>query len=451
VKLPEPSPEWFNIFKDNSEKIIPLMTSPEIRALVTQANNEYLAWERAKYLKSTIDVLPEHLWVLIKMSRTGKLQSLPLESIKGGNFNFWLPDSVLKDLHFIDKNAGGRITLDRPDLPKEARERYLINSLMEEAIASSQIEGAATTRKVAKEMLRTGRPPRNKAETMIRNNYLTIQSIKRFAKKPLTMDILNDMHRSLTEGTLDDPTAAGRFRTETDSIIVVDESDGQTLHVPPPAADLPRRMEKFLAFANDMGVDPFIHPVVRAVLLHFWLAYEHPYVDGNGRVARAVFYWYMLSNDYWLIEYLSISRIIYRSVSQYARAYLHSERDENDATYFLVYHLRAIRLALDDLHLYLKRKQEETTRAEKILRKTAGLNYRQKALLQHALKHPDAVYTIQSHRNSHNIAYATARADLLALVKRNFLLETRSGRSFRFEVAGDISDKLGLTGSNLPM
>src|SRR4030066_321712 len=106
---------------------------------------------------------------------------------------------------------------------------------------------------------------------------------------------------------------AGRFRTEKDSIVVVDESDGQTLHVPPPARELPERMEKFLAFANDKGSEPFVHPVVRAVLLHFWLAYEHPYVDGNGRTARAVFYWYMLTQNYWLFEYLSISRILLKS------------------------------------------------------------------------------------------------------------------------------------------
>ena len=177
------------------------------------------------------------------------------------------------------------------------------------------------------------------------------------------MEILHALHGSLTEGTLDDPSAAGRFRTGKDPIIVVDESDGQTLHVPPPARELPQRMEKFLAFANDKGTEPFVHPVVRAILLHFWFAYEHPYVDGNGRTARAVFYWYMSAHNYWLFEYLSVSRIILKSVRQYGRAYLYAEHEDRDATYFLVYHLKAIHLALEDLHRYLARKQKEMQKA----------------------------------------------------------------------------------------
>lgn len=444
MKLPESPPRWQEALRKDSDKIIQFLQSQELRAIVTHANDEYLPWEKAKYLKLPADVLPEHLWVLMKIARSSKMQHFPLVDSHGKHFGFWLPDSLHRELHFIDQNAGGRITFDQPDLSPEARDRYLISSLMEEAIASSQIEGAATTRKVAKEMLRTGRPPRNKAEMMIRNNYITIQKIKQFLKQPLTLDILHELHKSLTEGTLDDPTAAGRFRTESDAIIVVDESDGQTLHVPPPAADLPIRMEIFLSFANNKSDTPFIHPVIRAILLHFWLAYEHPYVDGNGRTARAVFYWYMLSNDYWLFEYSSISRIIYRAISQYARAYLHSERDEYDATYFIIYNIRAIRIALDEVHRYIKRKQEEARQMRRYLRNASELNYRQQALLQHALKHFDTRYTILSHMNSHNIAYGTSRSDLLGLVKRKYLNKKRMGRTFYFEIADDIDKKLGL-------
>jgi hypothetical protein len=52
---------------------------------------------------------------------------------------------VLKELHFIDRNAGGSILVDNPELSSEARELCLIGSLMEEAIASSQIESDRRT------------------------------------------------------------------------------------------------------------------------------------------------------------------------------------------------------------------------------------------------------------------------------------------------------------------
>jgi Fic family protein len=444
MKLPEPAPELRTLFSGDSEKLVSLLTSDEARKYVEKANQEYLHWEKAKYLTGSASFSPEELWFLIKLSRTANIKAIPLSDPKSKSFGFWLPDPVLKELHFIDQNAGGSILMDNPQLSSEARERYLISSLMEEAIASSQIEGAATTRKVAKEMLREGRPPKNKAEKMILNNYHTIRRIKTFLHQPLSVDILNELHRSLTEGTLDDPAAAGRFRSGDEQVYVIDESDGRTLHVPPPAGELPERMERFLAFANDKENEPFIHPVIRAILLHFWLAYEHPYVDGNGRTARAVFYWYMLSHNYWLFEYSSISRIILKSVRQYARAFLYTESDGRDITYFIVYHLRAMHLALEELHHYLARKQSEMQKAIAMLRNVPNLNYRQIALLQHAVKHAGAVYTIESHKNSHNVVRATARADLFDLVERGYLNKRKLTRRYSFEAVPDVVRKLDL-------
>ncbi len=446
MKIPEPAPDFRTILARDPERVLSLLSSEEARKSVERANREYLHWEKAKYLTGSPPVSPQDLWCLIKLSRTANIKTIPLADQKGNRFGYWLPDPVLKELHFIDQNAGGSLLTDNAQLSSEAKERYLVSSLMEEAIASSQIEGAATTRKVAKEMLREGRPPKSKAEKMILNNYLTIRRIKSFLGQPLTIDLLHEFHRSLTEGTLGDPSAAGRFRLEDEPICVIDESDGQTLHVPPPARNLPARMDKFLAFANDGNDEPFIHPVIRAILLHFWLAYEHPYVDGNGRTARAVFYWYMLSNNYWMFEYLSISRIILKSVGQYARAYLYAETDDRDITYFLVYHLKAIHLALEELQRYLTRKQMEMRKAIALLRDVPNLNYRQIALLQHALKHANAVYTIDSHKNSHNVVRATATADLQDLVERGYLTRKTQNRRFYFEPVADIVRKLDLPG-----
>ena len=61
---------------------------------------------------------------------------------------------------------------------RQAGQRFLVNSLMEEAIRSSQLEGATTSRRVAKEMLRTGREPRDRSERMIANNYRALQFMR---------------------------------------------------------------------------------------------------------------------------------------------------------------------------------------------------------------------------------------------------------------------------------
>ena len=288
----------------------------------------------------------------------------------------------------------------------ETKDRYLVGSLIEEAFTSSQLEGAVTTRRVAREMIRTGRKPSDRSEKMILNNYWTMQRIGKVKKEPLDKELIFDIHRLVTGGTLDDPPAAGRFRRD-DEPVVVDDIYGEVYHVPPSASSLEGRMEAMCDFANGKIPDDFIHPVIRSIILHFWLSYDHPFIDGNGRTARALFYWSMLHHNYWLCEFISISHVILKGPMKYERAFLYTETDDNDLTYFIIYHLDVILRAIGELHEYINRKTKELHQLETRLRGIAALNHRQRALISHALRHPDQRYTIESHRRSHNIVYET--------------------------------------------
>src|SRR6202012_5924333 len=118
-------------------------------------------------------------------------------------------------------------------------------------------------------------------------------------------------------------------------------------------------MKSLCDFANIDSESTFVHPIIKGILLHFLIGYIHPFVDGNGRTARAVFYWYLISKGYWLVEYMSISKIIIKAPAQYAKAYLYSEYDELDLTYFIDYNLKCMDLALSNLQTYIQRKVEE--------------------------------------------------------------------------------------------
>jgi len=227
---------------------------------------------------------------------------------------------------------------------------------------------------------------------------------------------------------------------------VSDRQTGQILHTPPPADELPQRVQGMCEFANEERDEGFIHPIVRATLLHFWLAYDHPFVDGNGRAARALLYWYLLRKGYWLAEFVSISRVIRKAPVQYRRAFLWSELDDADATYFVVFHLKKLREAVAGFDAYLERKTQEARRALEVLKGAEGLNLRQRTLVQRALEHPDAVYTIKSHRNTQGVAYATARGDLYQLEARGLLERRKVGKEFVFAPAADIAAKLGGAG-----
>ena len=183
-------------------------------------------------------------------------------------------------------------------------------------------------------MIRTGRPPSDVSEHMILNNYLTMQEILRLKSSPLSADMVFEIHKRVTANTLEDPSAAGRFRRPDEQRVVGDHF-GVVYQDPPPASQLPDRLQAMCDFGNGKTPEFFVHPALRAIILHFWLAYDHPFVDGNGRTARALFYWGMLNAGYWLFELISISNILRKAPIKYGRSFLYSETDDNDVTYFL--------------------------------------------------------------------------------------------------------------------
>jgi Fic family protein len=356
-----------------------------------------------------------------------------------------MPDPLLEGLHRIDSRASGRIAAPAEVVNEDSRDRFLVSSLIEEAITSSQLEGAATTRQEAVQMLRGNRRPRDKSEQMILNNFLAMQKIGSLRHQPMSLDLILALHSALTEDTLDDTTAAGRFQTSREERVrVVDHSNGQTLHQPPPADSLEARVNRLVDFANDeLHEKFFIHPIIRAIILHFWLAYDHPFVDGNGRVARALFYWSAARSGYWLLEFISISRILRQAPSRYARSFLYVETDENDLTYFLIEQVATINRALDSLERYLLRKSEQIRRVNDILQEHGHLNHRKIALLSHAVRHPGHRYTIKSHQISHRVAYATARKDLLDLAEMELLVSRPiDRRTFGFIAPQDVEERL---------
>lgn len=362
----------------------------------------------------------------------------------GRPFTFAMTDTVQRLVHELDRDASGRIELPEPVTDRATRDRYIVHSLIEEAITSSQLEGAATTRLVAKEMIRTGRDPRTPDERMIVNNYRALEWIRDHVSEPLTRDLVLELHSIVTAGALDKASGSGRFRRADEVVRVVDVSDGTVLHEPPAANGLEARMRAMCDFANGGTMaDPFVHPVMRAILLHFWLAYDHPFVDGNGRTARALFYWSMLRQGYWLTEYVSISSVIKRARAQYDRAYLYTETDGNDATYFVLHQLKVLRLAIDELFEYLRTKAEQLRQLAAQLRLRDDLNHRQLALVEHAVRHPDARYTIEGHKTSHRVVYQTARTDLLGLVALGLLSQAKRGKKLVFSATPDLAKRLG--------
>ncbi|MBI4829558.1 MAG: Fic family protein [Nitrospinae bacterium] len=364
---------------------------------------------------------------------------------EGSPFVFTMPSAVLSELHYLDKQAAGNIAW-KPLSESHTQKTYLIRSLIEEAITSSQLEGATTTRDKAKAMIREGRTPETLDERMIMNNYRAMRQILGHTEERLTPEYILALHKILTEGTLDNPQAVGRLR-QSDSIGVYDERTNELLHDPPKFKELPERMEKLCHFANDYEPDYFLHPLVKAILLHFQLAYDHPFEDGNGRTARALFYWYAVKQGYWLMEYISISSEIKKAPVKYGEAFLCTETDENDTTYFILHQLDVIRKAINGLDEYITRRFHEYEEAERLLTgsvRVRGLfNHRQIDLVRDALKNPGKSYSFIGHGATHGVVHQTARTDLLGLEKAGLLVKRKEGSRIMFYAPAGLRERLG--------
>ncbi len=389
----------------------------------TLEDGRYLHWNDIRRREPPEGLTVEQWWAGMRLARGQSSRPTELVDTGGVPFSYSLVDPVLKSLHRLDLRATGRSAAPAAVVDRTTRNRYKVRGLIEEALSSSQLEGASTTRVVAKQMLRSGRNPRDKSERMIFNNHRAISHIKEAASEDLTPELLLEMHALLTDGTLEHSRDYGRFQhpDETRVSVVAWHSD-EVIFTPPPAEQIPERIERMCNFAND-GADSFTHPLVKAILLHFWLAYIHPFVDGNGRAARALFYWSALRAGYWLTEYVSISEIVLKAPAKYARAFLHTETDGNDLTYFLIHQLDVLRRAFEELAAYVDETLKSMQTAERLARDLPGLNHRQRALLGHALRHPGFRYTYRSHANSHSVVLQTARTDLIDLTSHGLLLD----------------------------
>ena len=384
--------------------VLDILANPEYAPAIARANDEYLYWDKLKYHVPD-DINAEAFWNAVKFSR--QISSKRLE-FAGCTFFYKETDKIREMLYGFDMAFKDAVAI----VPDASRFYCLQSSIMEEAIASSQMEGAVTTRKVAKEMLRKQIRPKDNSQQMILNNYNAMRYLSDHKADALTVDFMLDMHRRITEKTLDNPKCEGCFRND-DNVFVVDSITGEIVHVPSPCASIPSAIQQICDFANGEA-GGFVHPILKSIVLHFMISYLHPFVDGNGRTARSLFYWFMLKNGYCLTEYLSISRIIYKGKRQYEKAFLHTEHDDLDLGYFINYNLNVIERSFEELKIYLERKSKETDDLPGY--RGIGLNERQIRIIRLCMEKPMSVFVCKDFKMLFDVTMKTIRSDLDGLV-----------------------------------
>lgn len=386
-----------------------LLNNQQYKELFDKIDDNYLYWDKVKYL-SPDGIRPEVLWNAVKIRRSTNVINLKFGKYI---FHFTITKRMQALLYEFDTDFSNHLNAENI-IPDKDSKQYLVSSIMEEAIASSQMEGASTTRKVAKEILRQQKNPVDKSQQMIVNNYATIRYLLDNKTEKMTLDYLKKIHQSISNKTLDSSESEGMLRKD-NNIYVMNNITGEITHTPPDVSELPELLKELCDFANDKSDLPFIHPIVKGIIIHFMLAFFHPFVDGNGRTSRALVYWYLLKRGYWLTEYLSISRIIYKSKTQYEKSFLYTENDDLDLSYFINYNLVVLKKAYEDLKTYLQKKIREQKELLTLIG-IAEINERQVQIIKLLDETPASIFTAKELTNRFGITAKTARNDLQGLV-----------------------------------
>lgn len=346
-------------------------------------------------------------------------QSLPLKDFVGNDLVF-LPNianistSGMKQLLAVP-TAGGAFGLQ---------------AMTEEIHATLQIEDIHSTRQSIRRIL-DGYAPRDDEESRIYGIKRGLEFIANPENK-ITEENLHTLYQMTVGDFLDekDQLKVGNLYRH-DKVYVVGGTD---LHEGLSAAQLPTAMSQLIAFANRKDDINELH---KAAILHFALAYYHPYFDGNGRTARLLHQWYLVQQGYPATLFTPLSRYIAETKASYYKAYDQVEKNSQisgyvDVTPFLSNFCTEVysRLKSDavpshgDMRIY-----QETLAAGSITEK-------ERQLWEYVLSaygHEEFT-TKQLEKDFGNAAYATIRAFVLKFHSMGLLNARKAGNRVFYKV-----------------
>jgi Fic family protein len=444
-----PPPDWQAILFESSGRLHRIQTEePEEWKHLQAAADErgrYLHWTKFRHL----DPMPtglthEEAWALVRMSRHAVAQPLPFRAKSQAHVVVCLTQPLLAAVRRVEGHRDLRAA-GLPERPTTHERKDLrsfgLDALIDEAYYSAVIEGAVTTRQEARKMIREDIAPRDRSDWMILNNFQAGAHLERWTQEPMTPARLCEIQQILTANTLEDEADAGRIRTD-DRVHIADPMTGEVVHVPPPARELPERLRALCDFANRDDPEDPLSPLVQACLLHYQLAYDHPFGDGNGRTARWLFLWRLLRcPQFWWVAMLSVSRVTNHQRQAYYDAFRHAETDGHDATYLVRHQIQALEEEMSRFARFLEERQGLGAYLRLRLRLPSPLNPRQLALAAWFQGHPRGVVTQQVHASHHDVSQPTARKDLESLVAVG-LMERKEGRPVEYRASRRLREAL---------
>ena len=352
-----------------------------------------------------------------KIQTVRKMGAIPF-FLKSIDKKFWYfpSDSINKKIH-LAQSLGNKL-YDKIEAYSSLKKGFLTNSAVEEAITSAIYEGANSTRAQAKAFIASEERPKNKDEWMLINNFKAMKWIKQHSKEQVSNQLILEIHQMISQNTLkgDDANFCGKFRN---GPVYVGKHEG-IAHT-----KIGETLNEVIELVN--GHPRFLHGLIKGILLHYFIAYIHPFFDGNGRTARTLFYFKMIKHDLKFVELLAISANLKEHGKRYEKSFELVKEHELDMTFFIDFCLDSLVVALGKVE-----KKVDDLMSFSGFTKSMGLSSNQVLLLQRMALNKYRAITIEEYAGDIGKSREIARKELKGLWEKGLLREEKKGKKFTY-------------------
>ena len=309
-----------------------------MESLIAQFMERYLPRQEIIH-RLPVSVSIQQFWPELEQERRKRSQELPLLDQDGKPFWFVLTSSIEKQCDAIAELARRDIAFTGPEF-----DALFQDAVVDEAVYSSVIEGAFTSREQAADFIRQNKQPRNKSEQMVKNNYDALTYVLEHLEDEISEETILQIAQIVTRSAAEVHVTGYR-----DGAVYVTGREG-VVYTPPQADAVPEMMRSLVEFVQKSE----LHPLMKACIAHFYFVYVHPFGDGNGRTARALSYMMLLQSGYDFFRYFSISGIVAEERGKYYRSMRNVEDSDGDMTYFIDAYSSMLARTVEQMEHHLK-------------------------------------------------------------------------------------------------
>ncbi|MFL8674188.1 Fic family protein [Clostridioides sp. GD02404] len=328
---------------------------------------------------------------------TGDKIILSLKSFDNKELYYHETENILNSIDEIDRLTSSKIFKIIEDK----------NDLALESYYSSVIEGAFSTRKIAKSIIRGKMKPSNKSEYMIYNNHRALEYGLDNLDNLYSHKFIYNLHHILGENCLD--SEEYEYRTEK---VYVCDSKGEIIHTGLDPLKIYNFMDELITFMENSKVND----LVKSTIIHFYFVYVHPFSDGNGRTSRALSYLYLINKGYDTFKEFSISYMISKNRTKYYKAILDVENKGYNLTVFIEFMLKSIIQSINEMRDMHDRKSLESVLKEELFENDITLSATEEHILKYICSKDNYSMTLENYIKKNKSRYLKAGIKEIELV-----------------------------------